>query len=643
MVIFADFAPPASDNAIDWALAYAAAGMAIFPAANKRPLTEHGLKDASIDETQVRTWWTRSPFADVAWAVPAEIVVVDLDNKSGTDGFKDFMAREGAHPDGVTTPQATTPTGGRHLVYEANGATYRNNVKLDGSAIDLRTDGGYVVLPGPGNGRMWLKPLSTPIAQAPKWIAPVPAAETRQPVAARPFTGETPYAAAALERACAAIKTAPNCAQESTLNTECYSIGGLVGGGDLEIETAIAALTAAANAMPAYRDPWRDLETKVRRAVTEGMREPRTTPDQSVPCEPDALIWYGNSPPTPPNYLVDETLPEIGLATIGGQYGSAKTFIGADLASAIMVGGDFAGKTVARRGGVLWLAAEGENEIETRIQAAVVAKGADADARQPFARQASGVPGLADKNALERLKALAKMAADRLEQDFSLELALIVVDTLSAAAGFDDENSAAETQKVMNMLAALARETKVLALLIDHFGKTIETGVRGSSAKSAANDPILACLGDRDPTSGVMSNRKMAVTKLRAGPVGRVVPFDLEKTDDGVTCVVRWRPDEPELAAPHGKAWPKALVIFKRALDEALDAAGKTTVPRAGMPEVKAVDQETARTEFYRLYPGDAELKKKAFQRCAKDAVERGVMCSINTGPDLGLTIFWVP
>ena len=52
---------------------------------------------------------------------------------------------------------------------------------------------------------------------------------------------------------------------------------------------------------------------------------------------------------------------------------------------------------------------------------------------------------------------------------------------MSAAAGFDDENSAAETQKVMNMLAALARETKALVLLIDHYGKIIETGVRGSS------------------------------------------------------------------------------------------------------------------------------------------------------------------
>ena len=222
-------------------------------------------------------------------------------------------------------------------------------------------------------------------------------------------------------------------------------------------------------------------------------------------------------------------------------------------------------------------------------------------------------------------------------------MALIVVDTLAAAAGFDDENSAAEAQKVMTALATLARETKTLVLLIDHYGKIIDTGVRGSSAKSAAADAILACLGDRDPATGATNNRRLAVAKLRAGPTGRVVPFSLTQTNDGLTCTVQWLADAEPESAPKGRQWPKALIIFKRALDEALDAAGKTTTPRAGMPEVKAVDRETVRTEFYRLYPGDAAAKKQAFLRCAKDAVERGVVCAINVGPDLGQTIFWIP
>lgn len=141
-----------------------------------------------------------------------------------------------------------------------------------------------------------------------------------------------------------------------------------------------------------------------------------------------------------------------------------------------------------------------------------------------------------------------------------------------------------------------------------------------------------------------MSNRRLAVTKLRAGPVGRVVPFDLEPTADGSTCIVRWRLDaEPERTTPRGKPWPKALIIFKRALEEALGGAGKTTL-RAGMPEVKAVDRDVVRAEFFRLYLADTpKAKKDAFLRCAKVAVERGIMSSINVGPDLAQTIFWTP
>jgi AAA domain/Bifunctional DNA primase/polymerase, N-terminal len=360
------------------------------------------------------------------------------------------------------------------------------------------------------------------------------------------------------------------------------------------------------------------------------------------------LIWYGDAPQPAPSFLIEDTLPEIGVAILGGQWGTAKTFIGADLAAAVIAGGVFAGKPVRRRGGVLWLAAEGETEIERRICAAIAARGGDADGRQPFTRQNGPVPCLTDKNALAKLKSLAAQAAAHLEKNFDCLLALIVIDTMSAAAGFDDENSAAETQKTMNILAALARETKTLVVPIDHYGKISETGVRGSSAKSAAADAILAALGDRDQATGFFNNRKIAVVKLRGGPTGRVIPFELRPTPAGDTCVVNWEPGEPEPETPR-KHWSKSLTTFKRALDEAIRESGKATSPIAGMPEVRAVDQEFVRSEFYRIYipdsaeKGDTKAKNAAFHRCAKEAANRGLMCSRNVGPDLGQTLFWIP
>jgi Bifunctional DNA primase/polymerase, N-terminal len=272
-MIFA-FQPPVSDAAVDWALAYAAAGIAVFPCrADKKPLTEHGCLDATTDPDQIRAWWERWRYAEIGWAVPACVVVVDLDRKPGADGLRDFFEHEGVEAEAVETPIAVTPSGGRHLVFDAKGAPYRNGVRVNGSAIDVRTSGGYVVLPRSGNGRWWLKPLSTPLAPAPAWLPTKPT--ERPPGEAKPFTGEAPAAALeALQWACRAIETATNGAQETTLNNHCFHIGRRVGAGQLEAGPAIDALSAAAARMPVHRGPWRDLGAKVAHAVEDGMNEP---------------------------------------------------------------------------------------------------------------------------------------------------------------------------------------------------------------------------------------------------------------------------------------------------------------------------------------------------------------------------------
>jgi hypothetical protein len=272
--MISDFQPPASGAAVDWALAYAAAGMAVFPVgANKKPLTEHGFKDASTDPGQIRAWWKRWPHAEIGWAVPAGVVVVDLDRKPGADGLKDFFEHEGISAEAFKTAIAITPSGGLHLVCDARGGTYKNAARVNGSAIDLRTLGGYIVLPRSGNGRTWLRPLSTPLAPAPGWVPQKP--PDAPPGEAKPFTGKASAEALdALKRACAAIETAVNGSQEATLNSHAFHIGRRIGAGQLDAGAAIATLEAAAARMPVHRGPWRDLNAKVRHAVEDGWNEP---------------------------------------------------------------------------------------------------------------------------------------------------------------------------------------------------------------------------------------------------------------------------------------------------------------------------------------------------------------------------------
>ena len=145
-----DFAPPASAVALDWALAYARAGARVFRcSARKRPLTEHGLKDATTNEAQIRAWWEKWPHADIGWALGLDIVVLDLDVGDGLDGFSDFVEHAKVSPEQIRTPQASTPRGGLHMLVAANGGTYKNGVRINRAAIDVRTRGGYIIAPRP--------------------------------------------------------------------------------------------------------------------------------------------------------------------------------------------------------------------------------------------------------------------------------------------------------------------------------------------------------------------------------------------------------------------------------------------------------------------------------------------------------------
>lgn len=83
--------------------------------------------------------------------------------------------------------------------------------------------------------------------------------------------------------------------------------------------------------------------------------------------------------------------------------------------------------------------------------------GSEPDEHLPFA-WIDDCPRLLNTEAVAQLVAVAK-AAEHLRQVFDLPLAQIIVDTAAAAAGFGDENSAAEAQRVMNAMEALSRQT----------------------------------------------------------------------------------------------------------------------------------------------------------------------------------------
>src|SRR5262249_39355816 len=161
--------------------------------------------------------------------------------------------------------------------------------------------------------------------------------------------------------------------------------------------------------------------------------------------------------------------------------------------------GEFAGYAVKRKGGVLFIACEGADEIPIRLEAINKTKCGKAE-RLPFACL-EDCPKLLSEGAAQKIAAQANSIAGEMQKRFGIPLVLILIDTVIASAGYrkaGDENDAAVAQVIMEVLGEISKLTGAFAMAVDHFGKTQETGTRGSSAKEAHAEVVLAMLGERE-------------------------------------------------------------------------------------------------------------------------------------------------
>ena len=359
-----------------------------------------------------------------------------------------------------------------------------------------------------------------------------------------------------------------------------------------------------------------------------------TSPNPDVPMF--ELFWHGrNYDGELRAWLVKDLIFENGTGLASGQWGTAKTFTMIDLAASVMTATLFAGREIVRQGGVLFVAAEGANEIPIRLKGLVEKKlqpmaQASERAGYPMAANLAELPfawindcpNLQDDGSFDKLVLTAKHAAQNIRDRYDLPLVLIIIDTFSAAGNFKDANDAAEGQRVMNRLAQLSRLTGAFVLVVDHFGKAVETGTRGTTVKEASADVVLALLADRE-INGTISNTRMALRKLRGGKVGIEAPFDLKIVDVGdgeTTCVVEWRPQQVTEAIVVKDRWPTSLRVFKAAMENALAAHGELI--RDGSRTIRAVPNNKVRPEFMTSYPADdADAKRKAYRYALKQAL----------------------
>jgi putative DNA primase/helicase len=185
----------ASSPLADAALSYARRGWRVFPLHNpvnsgcscgksgcdkvgKHPRTPHGLNDGTTDAAQIRRWWRQWPDANIGTVTGAVsgFVVLDVDPRHGGDpSLEDLTAKHGSLPD---TTESLTGGGGRHLLFAHPGTPIHNDAgKKLGAGLDIRGDGGYVVVPpsrhASGQFYEWeasSHPNDVPLAPMPAWL-----------------------------------------------------------------------------------------------------------------------------------------------------------------------------------------------------------------------------------------------------------------------------------------------------------------------------------------------------------------------------------------------------------------------------------------------------------------------------------------
>jgi hypothetical protein len=357
----------------------------------------------------------------------------------------------------------------------------------------------------------------------------------------------------------------------------------------------------------------------------------------------DGWKYHDSTPIEPPRWLIKNILPETGVALIAGQWGCFKTTAALDLCLSAMSGDAFANcYRVKRSGGVCFIALEGGGALLARLSA--IAEQRNISGPLPFAWR-SDCPALTNKDAAEELCALIDNAALELRRKFSVPVVLIVVDTIIVAAQYSEggDNDTASAQRVMNALRAVAQHSGAIVAGIDHFGKAIETGTRGSSAKEGAADTVLAHLADRE-LSGSVKNTRLAVRKQRDGAAGAEIPFTVRLIDRGtdedgdpiVVPVIDWL--SAQQGTPAEQRWTPSMQVLRRVLATVLVDHGQDITPFADGPMVRACDVELVRAEFYRAYPADgteqqrSEVRRKQFKRSIRDAVERSLVVTRETG-----------
>lgn len=319
---------------------------------------------------------------------------------------------------------------------------------------------------------------------------------------------------------------------------------------------------------------------------------------QAPHVEPLQFITAAQIKDLPPvAWRVKNVFPAQGVAAIYGPPASGKSFLSLDLAAAIASGRDWFGHKCAATQ-VFYINLEGSGALKNRIAAW------EQEREKPFPDAV--VFFLGAFNLLENMDSLVAAIPHG---------AVVIVDTLAAAAPGFDENSGADMGRAIEALGRVAREKNGLAVVVHHSGKDASRGLRGHSSLLGALDTVVSV--DR---AGLSTTRQWTLVKSKDAEDGLTCQFTLHRVELGIdedgytvtSCIVR------RLEVEQRSASPRMSRSMKYGLASLVEALAEE--------ESERVHVEKWREVFYRGHWADnLKAKQMAFQRARAYLVEVGL------------------
>jgi hypothetical protein len=364
----------AMPSMLDTALAYAKCGFSVLPVkpGGKRPLTAHGVHDATTDAIVVRSWWKRWSMANIGVACGASgIVVLDLDEAPGetVQRIRKLLGDGRRAAYGL----ARTPRG-RHSFWRApNDLAMRE--RLGNGCTGLLP--GFDVLAG---DRYCIVPPSSRPEGSYEWLRAIKAID------ALPEVPESIVYAVAQRSANVATRPAQRGAGDALFakgsrDTTLFKLASMfVREGD-DDETVFRKLEALRDSgafedLPGDRvtDEW--ILRKVRAARCNANRATASSLPHATHAGATVvnLVEWSDVPIEPVTWLLDQRLPLGELTLVEGDGGIGKTTLVLDWIARLSIGKDMPDGTKSRKARSLIIAEEDRKSI---LKARLLAAGAD--------------------------------------------------------------------------------------------------------------------------------------------------------------------------------------------------------------------------------------------------------------------------